>query len=29
MAQPVTDILIFAFTGIYLYKTLKTIDAYD
>ena len=29
LARPVTDILVFAFTGIYLYKTLKTIDAYD
>ena len=23
LAQPVTDILVFAFTGIYLYKTLS------
>lgn len=29
LAQPVTDVLVFAFTGIYLYKTLKTIDAYE
>ena len=29
LAQPVTDILVFAFTGIFLYKTLKTIDACD
>jgi Na+-driven multidrug efflux pump len=29
LAQPVTDILVFAFTGIYLFRTLKTIDAYD
>lgn len=29
LAQPVTDVLVFAFTGIYLYKTLKTTDAYD
>lgn len=29
LAQPVTDILVFAFTGLYLYKTFKTIDAYD
>ena len=25
LAQPLTDMMIFAFTGIYLYKTLKTI----
>ena len=29
LAQPVTDVLVFGFTGIYLYKTLKTIDAYE
>ena len=29
LAQPVTDILIFAFTGIYLFRTFKTTDAYD
>ena len=29
LAQPVTDILVFAFTGIYLYKTFKTTDAYE
>lgn len=29
LAQPVTDILVFAFTGIYLYRTFKTTDAYD
>ena len=29
LAQPVTDILVFAFTGIYLYKAIKTIDTHD
>ena len=29
LAKPVTDILVFAFTGIYLYRTFKTTDAYD
>jgi putative MATE family efflux protein len=29
LAQPVTDMLVFAFTGIYLYKAIKTIDTHD
>ena len=29
LARPVTDILVFTITGIYLYKAIKTIDTHD
>ena len=29
LARPVTDTLIFSFTAIYLYKTIKTLDTHD